>query len=179
MIFQRVKRLKRGEAILQQRLEETLDKSKRVQVERNRTDNIEIEWSQSEVKEKPTAESAGAVDFYIHNEIKYGMGTTAVGNDQLRSQHAKKAHWWFHIDSATSAHVIAMTDDNSEEVLNYAAGLLMKDQLKKQPEATEIDIIYTQVKNLKSVKGQAGKVLYKKEKRRRFYLGELQVFMQS
>ena len=139
--------------------------------------NIEIEWGQghqvsSSDNEKKTEESSEHINFYQFQSFKIGMGLSAQGNDILRSQYSKKQHWWFHLDAASSAHVIAFTEDISEELMSFVANCFFE-QNSGEGITSEIDLIYTQVKNLKSVKGQAGKVLYKKEKRRRFYLEEV------
>lgn len=184
MVFSKIKRLKKGKAILEQRLENEIQSLKRGQEFDNSQSssntiipNIEIEWGQgyqvsSSDNEKKTEESSENINFYQFQSFKIGMGLSAQGNDILRSQYSKKQHWWFHLDAASSAHVIAFTEDISEELMNFVANCFFE-QNSGEGIKSEIDLIYTQVKNLKSVKGQAGKVLYKKEKRRRFYLEEV------
>lgn len=183
MVFSKIKRLKKGKTIQEQRLENEMLSLKRGQEFDNsrpflnsNIPNIEIEWGQNyqvgSNNEKKIEESSENISFYQFQSVKVGMGLSAQGNDVLRSQYSKKQHWWFHLDEASSAHVIAFTEDMNEELMNFVANCFF-DQSSGDGAKSEIDLIYTQVKNLKSVKGQAGKVLYKKEKRRRFYLEEV------
>ena len=96
--------------------------------------------------------------------ICLGVGISALGNDQLRSEWANKSDFWFHLDGDKSAHIIVKL---RERVLDQIVFEVVASALV---EFTKVDyrqanMVYTQVKNLKGVKGAAGKVIYKKEKR--------------
>ncbi len=95
------------------------------------------------------------------------MGRDARENDFLRSKWAGKNDFWFHLKEGPSSHLVVKVDSASlltEEAWQEIAG-----KLSGRKEG-EVDLIYTEVKNLKAVKGAPGKVLYKKEKHRRVYL---------
>lgn len=185
MIFQRIKRLKKAEIFLKDRLSQAMGELDNVhkQGEKNNSfpqNNIEIIWPQ-DIKQslKKEKEQHFDIEFYTYEGVKYGVGLSAKSNDQLRGQFSKKNHWWFHLEGEKSAHVIAFTDKLTEGVIKRASFLLFQSVLKKQADRGEIDILYTQVKNLRSVSGQVGKVLFKKEKRRRIYLSQIKDFLDN
>ena len=87
----------------------------------------------------------------------------AQSNDWLRTQGAKD-HYWFHIENYPGAHCLIKTDDLSQltgEDLSAIASMLRD---YSRLEITEIPVIYSQLKNVKGLKGGQGKVLIKKPK---------------
>lgn len=96
--------------------------------------------------------------------FKIGVGQSAFGNDQLRKEFAKKSDTWFHLKGETSAHAIvkletgtALTPQIIEQVGEVIARM---SGIKRE----SFELIYCQVKDLKSVTGKPGMVTYKKEK---------------
>lgn len=92
--------------------------------------------------------------------VKAGIGKTAQGNDALRKEFNKKKAIWFHIEAGSSAHVIVGTDnfaDLSAEDLEVI-GSMIRDSMGET--LREVHLIYTLLKNVKALKGTAGKVIY-------------------
>lgn len=96
------------------------------------------------------------------NELSVAIGKTSQGNDQMRKEWAKKEDWWFHLDANTSTHIIVKGELNKIMESIEVIAKLMKDE--SGLETNEVNMIYTQVKNLKGNKGKAGSVIYKKIK---------------
>jgi len=168
LVFEKIKRLKKGEIILGERL-------KKVQEEiENKPEVVKIESSVTMVKPvwgigttaivKKAAIQRKDYRLFKEDEVHFGVGLTSQGNDSLRSDWGNKDDYWVHLDGRKSAHVIIKLINNQpleSAILDKAATLLAdysdhKDQW--------IPIIYTQVKNLKGVTGAPGMVIYKKEK---------------
>lgn len=97
-------------------------------------------------------------------KLTLAIGKNAQGNDEIRSNFAKKNDFWFHINGYKSTHGILKVEKDQSltpEVLSYLGSILADySNLSIQ----EIPVLYTQVKNLKGVKGSPGKVIYKKQK---------------
>lgn len=105
-------------------------------------------------------------DYEIHTEdnFKVGIGKTAQGNDQLRKNWGKGEDWWVHAAHGTSAHAIIKLNAEgqvSPQQIQRAAFLIAK---YSGSEATQIEVVVTQVKNVRGVPGKAGMVTYKKSK---------------
>jgi predicted ribosome quality control (RQC) complex YloA/Tae2 family protein len=168
LIFEKIKKLKRGEKILKERLEKVEDQLSGVETETKKQSVIPIIkpiWGE----EKKSLTGAAKViqdeyKVYSYEGCSFGVGLNSHGNDQLRSKWANKDDHWLHLDGLKSTHVIIKIPTNqsiSSEILNMGASIVahfshFKDEW--------IPIIYTQVKNLKGVSGSAGMVTYKKEK---------------
>lgn len=171
-LFAKIKKLKRGEAILERRLEQTRrdagGKEDGAAAVANSLTVLSPAWSSSAARReepagKPRKDAAGYT--VLKEDIaEFGMGKTAKGNDQMRKLWAKKHDWWFHLDGRPGPHIIAKIPKGAvdEAVLKRVAEMMAEKTGER-----EINLIYTQVKNLKGVAGKPGSVNYKKEKRAR------------
>ncbi len=169
LIFQKIKKLKRGEGILNERLQSVTDQLAGKNDEPKKASNLPITkpvWGRDEKIESERKTSQTHSEYKVFKSEKYqlGVGLTSQGNDQLRSAWAGKEDIWIHLDGLKSAHVIIKMLNNSPltpEILNLGASILahfshFNDEW--------IPILYTPVKNLKGVTGAPGMVTYKKEK---------------
>ena len=167
-VYTKIKKLKKAKNILELRLKDTdvsisqFGEAKLI----NNLKTTQVVWknSKKDVVEKKVADKQyRIVDL---DEIQVGIGQSAVGNDQLRSEWANKSDYWFHLDGDKSAHIIIKLRESglTTTILSIAGSALVE---FSQVNYAEANIIYTQVKNVKGVKGVAGKVIYKKEKRLR------------
>jgi predicted ribosome quality control (RQC) complex YloA/Tae2 family protein len=167
--FTRLKKLERSKSILERRLKEQESKISNTSSETFVVNNLRVLkpiWGIETDIKKPKKLTTGIIE-ETHFGVRFIYGKTARANDLIRNQFAHKNDWWFHLDDSTSSHLIIKTEEQpSEEILVKVAQLLTK------TESTEVDLIYTQIKNLKSVKGKPGSVIVKKEKRRRVYINE-------
>lgn len=170
-VYEKIKKLKKGEAILRERLDEVEKlESGKVEIvsEKSILEVLKPVWSKNAPAKQEVASATDDGYKLVKDEgFEAGIGLSAKGNDQLRKAWAKKDDWWFHLDAGTSPHIIIKASVISPAILEKVARL-MRDY---NPESkSEINLIYTQVKNLKGISGKAGSVNYKKEKRVRIYV---------
>jgi len=163
-VFDKIKKLKKGEEVLKRRLEEALGLlEKEVAVEGKVTEAIVFPlWtSRTKSKEKKVSKKEGSI-FFEWGNIKIAIGTTAQANDELRKNWAKKDDIWFHLDEYKSAHLFVKGDQNISYENAQVYSSILADHSAFTAEG--IPVIYTKVSNLKGIKGIAGTVNYKKEK---------------
>ena len=170
LLHEKIKKLKRGEGILTQRLQDAKEILAGKKTESKSTSTLPITrpiWGK-EVKKLSSAfvKAPEKEDYKTHqfDHFSIGVGLSSSGNDQLRNKWASKDDTWIHLDGLKSAHAIIKMHSNqavTAEILSLGASIVayfshFNDEW--------IAIIYTQVKNLKGVTGSAGMVTYKKEK---------------
>ena len=102
--------------------------------------------------------------FKMKDDFAFALGTNATANDFLRSRWGKGDDLWFHLDGYPGPHLIAkesnMGNINRQSLKVMASALRDSSGLSIE----EVPVLFTQVKNLKGVKGAKGKIIYKKEK---------------
>jgi predicted ribosome quality control (RQC) complex YloA/Tae2 family protein len=170
LLHQKIKKLKRGEGILTQRLNDAREllggKSTTTSTSSSLTITKPI-WGKEDKKENnKTEKTPEREDYKIFKFGMYsiGVGSSSFGNDQLRNKWASKDDMWIHLDGLKSAHAIIKLHGPkaiSSEIVDLGASIVayfshFNDEW--------ISIIYTPVKNLKGVTGFPGMVTYKKEK---------------
>ncbi len=167
IIYKKIKRLKKAEEILNYRLGETILELSKVQVgdfefEVTKEKIIQPLWMNKSLKAKNIDSNILIKNFMIRN-ISGVISLDATSNDWIRAQ-ASKQHYWFHIDKFPGAHCILKTDDFAQlrQVDIEALASMLRDFSKL--EITDIPVVYTQVKNLKGIKGSKGEVIIKKQK---------------
>lgn len=169
LLFQKIKKLKRGEGILTERLASvnSLISGKEQQTQKVSTiPIIRPVWGKEEEVKPVMDPSQEKDDFKIYKFSNYqiGVGLTSRGNDQLRNKWAHKEDYWLHLDDSKSAHVIIKLINQTPldpTLLSLGSSILAQ---FSHFNGDWIPIIYTQVKNLKGVTGAPGMVIYKKEK---------------
>ncbi len=161
-IFDKVKKLKRGYEILEKRLRET-------EVSLETRDNIKIEqriiypiWKIKTVKKKDKITQDNDAVYLNFKDYKIAVGKSARSNDWLRKDWAKKSDTWIHLDDYKSSHLFVKNFDtfNIDDFSVLCSILADYSDFS----GDMIPVIFTQVSNLKGVKGVAGTVNYKKEK---------------
>lgn len=168
LVFEKIKKLKRGEKILKERLEqveEQLQGKELVKAKESKIPMVRPVWGE-ETKTSVIQPSKAEENYrvFVSEGCQIGVGLNAQGNDQLRSRWANKEDHWIHLDGHKSTHVIIKLSNLrsiSSEQLNLGASIVAHFSHFKDD---WIPIIYTQVKNLKGVSGAPGMVIYKKEK---------------
>ncbi len=114
-------------------------------------------------KNKTTVKSQQNCIEINYKGIKCYLGRRAQENDFIRKEFGKKEDMWLHLEGMKSGHMIVKNGNQNLEVEDYQIlssalvdlnGIVIND----------IPIVYTQVKNIKPVKGSPGMVIYKKEK---------------
>ncbi len=168
LVFKKIKKLKKAEEILSNRLEES-----QIEFENVKKGDFDFEVTKEKVIQPlwithaKTASKSQTSEFNIKNfKLKNLTGVIALdaaSNDNIRTQ-CSKDHYWFHIENYTGSHCIVKTDDFSklsQEDLSAIASML-RDFSKL--EITEIPLLYSQLKNIKGISGAKGKVIIKKPK---------------
>lgn len=162
-VHDKIKKLKSIEPMMLERLalENKKKKAFLKQEKKNSLTPISPVWKKSkqEVKLEDTS-----TEYKVHSfdGFDLGVGKSAQGNDQMRAHWGKKEDWWVHAEASPSAHVIIKIKNPQLDLINILP--YTKQYLS---DLSEVDVVYTKVKNLKSVKGSPGKVIFKKEKRLR------------
>ncbi len=99
---------------------------------------------------------------FVYNDFHCYVGRRATESDAIRKEIAKKEDLWIHLDGYKSGHLFikGSRDPSIDELSVLASALVDYSGLS----IADIPILFTQVKNLKGVKGIPGMVNYKKEK---------------
>ncbi len=171
MVYEKIKKLKKGEKILEDRLQDVLSKKSEIKTKDQGVNVLNVVrpvWKKDQItQEKITTTKSETQEIKIisFQNIKFGVGLSARGNDSLRNKWANRDDYWIHLDGQTSAHVVIKQQNQSiidVDLLERAASILAH---FSRFSGEWIPIIYTQIKNLKGVPGIPGMVTYKKEKK--------------
>jgi predicted ribosome quality control (RQC) complex YloA/Tae2 family protein len=167
LVFKKIKKLKRGESILSERLKNIENELEGKNIQPKVISVLPMMkpvWGREEREGASSEEPKKNDEFKVFkgDNWQIGVGLNAHGNDQLRSRWGKKEDHWFHLDGHKSTHVVLKCSGNpSSDLINLAASIVAH---FSHFEADWIPIIFTQIKNLKGVTGAPGMVIYKKEK---------------
>ena len=102
--------------------------------------------------------------FKIKDYFSFAIAKNAIANDFLRSKWGSKDDLWFHLDGYSGAHVVAK-ESNKAKISGASLKIVasaLRDYSKLRIE--EVPVVFTQLRNLKGIKGLKGKIIYKKEK---------------
>jgi predicted ribosome quality control (RQC) complex YloA/Tae2 family protein len=166
-VYLKIKKFKKAIGILELRERDTikkLDTFGESQILKSQLPVISPAWSIKKEQIKEKSDQPQDYKVFTFNDFSIAIGNTAKGNDQMRRDWAKKEDLWFHLDGDKSPHII-LKDNNGtleQEKLQIIAGVMIK---YSKETYTIANLIYTQVKNLKGVKGVPGSVIHKKAKR--------------
>lgn len=132
-------------------------------------------WKSTEKKSKPISLSL-SVSFHqceffdLPNfHAKAALGKSAQANDQLRNSWSNKTDYWFHLTDMPSAHLYIRPLEKfvlSQELFNWVGSTLLA---QGKSSMTSGNLLYCLAKDLKPIKGSAGTVRYKNEKRVLFF----------
>lgn len=184
LIYKKIKALKNGEKIIVERLSQVRkeiaseeSKSSRDSVAIYKIKKVSpiisraigeqvLGKNESNVENnfKNSLENKNDYDEFIFKDMRVAVGRNSHGNDQIRNSWAKKEDYWLHIEGEKSSHLIIKC--SSLERLTIEDFRVLASALREYSKIDfqQIPIIFTQVKNLKSIKGARGAVLYKKHK---------------
>lgn len=166
-LFQKIKSLRRAESLLSLRLEETRQK---LSIEEGNDHHVQLKvispkwWSEQKDNILSGRGELENCEFFNFPSFKLGVGKSAQGNDSLRTKFANKDDWWFHLAQDKGSHLILKGEEVelSEQVFDIAVSVLIE---FSRLDYSTAELVYTRVRYLKGVRGSAGKVIYKKEKR--------------
>lgn len=167
VIFKKIKKLKKAEEILSTRLEESQVEFENVQkgefeFEVTKEKVIQPLWITHARQSKPQHSEHNIKNFKIKN-LTGVIGLDALSNDAIRSQ-ASKEHYWFHIENYPGAHGIVKTDDFSKLSIEDLSAIASMLRDYSRLDILEIPMLYSQLKNVKGLKGTKGEVIIKKPK---------------
>lgn len=176
LVFERCKKASSNIGLVEGRL-----KAEEVKLKEAENKNLPTRLMSSQIKSKimdpvwsnaskNTSASTSEVKSENHIVLKtalgeFAIGLNAIGNDVIRKKWGSKESYWFHADGMTSCHVIMNSKQNTQldqQLLELIGSMIIDYSLKGQ---NEVNLVYTQVKYLKSLKGSPGAVTYKREKR--------------
>lgn len=165
-LFDKVKKLKKAEGILEERLKKTSSTTPlKLDDRENSLVPIRPYWNQNKKSDHTTSSevSKGNFKLFKFKGFDLGIGTSANGNDEMRKSWAHKDDLWFHLEDVKSPHIIVKLGSSllEESILKIIGSVMIE---YSEFEFSEANLIYTQVKNLKGVTGAPGKVIFKKEK---------------
>ncbi len=176
LIYNKIKSFKMAEKALAQREKETenllaqlLNNEKQFSHDQ-RVKIINSEWYTHQKKNSENDLEIGSNkkvkmdEYQLEGELKIFVGKDSVSNDYLRNKVANKEDFWFHLEGQTSAHAIVKLLSNTHLLPSHLEliGSILRDSTKI--ELLTIPLIFTQVKNIKGLKGHSGAVLPKKTK---------------
>ncbi len=176
LLFQKIKKLKRGESILNARLsslEEEIQGKSHLRPSIHDIPIIKPAWGvEKTLKVEQSLKENDEYRVFLFDRFKIGVGTSAQGNDQLRSKWASREDQWIHLDGLKSAHGVLKINQGilTPEILDLGASIVAH---FSHFLGDWIPIIYTQVKNVKGVTGAQGMVTFKKEKHLRCFRVQL------
>lgn len=171
LVYQKIKKLKRAEKLLVQRLEETeqeLEKlnNGKMQIQTTKEKPLQIHWfddvkiSKANLDQGALSQNKNFKNLRLEN-VDGLVGLNAEGNDYIR-KNSSKDFLWFHLEGYPGAHCI-LKISNVEQITpeKFAAiGSMLRDfsDLKMM----EIQLVYSHLKNISGVKGTKGQVIVKK-----------------
>ncbi|OUR93042.1 hypothetical protein A9Q84_21295 [Halobacteriovorax marinus] len=177
-IYKKIKAFRNAETLLENRLNTTRNEFKKwadgdVFIVKGLGKTVEPVWKSTKKSDRiDQVKGVNKKIYSIGSELQLAVGLDSSSNDWLRKNWASKEDIWFHIDGDKSAHVFLKNPKNVnvEHNLLQLIGSVMK--AYSQFSSSQIPLVYTQVKNVKGVKGAPGKVTFKKEKRIDVYFDE-------
>jgi len=178
IIYKKIKAFKRAEVILEDRLSKTKEEFRKwvsgdVYVVKGLGKTVEPVWRSSKEDVNTQVNTVNRKIYQISAGVELAVGLDSMSNDWLRKNWSKKEDLWFHIDGDKSSHVFLKNSIGAslDGKLLELIGSVLAHYSGYQGE--QVPMVYTQVKNLKAVKGAAGKVIFKKEKRIDVYVDPL------
>lgn len=163
-LFDKIKKWKKSQAFLKDRLNSlkgNSTKEKKVSERLSLGKTIQPIWKESKLEQRIEKKEK-----YIElklGDLKIFLGRSALENDFIRKTLAKKDDLWLHLEGQKSGHMFIKSPTETlghQEFTILGSALVELNNIEIQ----DIPLIYTQVKNLKGVKGTPGMVNYKKEK---------------
>lgn len=148
-LFTRSKKLRKGILHAKRRYRETLAEMERVH------DNTTKSTPQGQPAGKGKAKSRLPYKEYTSSTgMLIRVGRSGADNAALLRHHSKPHHWWFHVSGAPGSHVVVLNNRKSacdETTFEEALALAAHHSSLKHQHAVEVE--YTQVKHLASLKG--------------------------
>ncbi|UZN23220.1 DUF814 domain-containing protein [bacterium 3DAC] len=105
---------------------------------------------------------------YMKFEDEYGniylVGKNQIGNHIVSFHLASKKHLWFHVKDFPGSHVILKPKDGVITEYAIITAAKLASYFSKMKDSSKVEVIYTERKNIKPVKGEIGLAIYRGEK---------------
>jgi predicted ribosome quality control (RQC) complex YloA/Tae2 family protein len=166
-IFNKSKRYKKAEKFIEARLQETLQEVEKLGADGVKIGGEEIaiinpNWVPLKRNIEKKVDGEYVILLSTEQSLRIGIGLSAKGNDELRNNWASSEDFWFHDETGTGPHIVVKSNRDfvwSQYLLTAIGSALIE---YKKHKSDEISMIYTNIKNVKALKGAPGKVGYKK-----------------
>lgn len=167
LVFKKIKKLKKAEAILSTRLVESEQEYANVKkgefdFEVTKEKVIQPLWITHGKAIKSQTSDYNVRHFKIGN-LSGVIGLDASSNDYIRAQ-SSKDHFWFHLENYPGAHCIIKTDDFTKISFDDLTAIASMIRDFSKLSIMDIPILFSQLKNVKGLKGTKGEVIIKKPK---------------
>lgn len=168
-IYEKGKRFKSALSLQHKRLEEAQDKLKKnpnIQSFEIKPDSLH--WILPGAKKTIAVKNNNKFGpkyetFSLSSGALIAIGLDAQSNDYLRKEWANKDDLWVHIESEPGSHLFYRSKQVPDQDTWELIGSVLRDYSKIT--FTMVSLIWTQVRYLRAVKGQAGLIRFTKEKR--------------
>ena len=174
ILFLKIKKLNKAKGILEKRLLDTQNEISQLKSMSVVTKRRPVAPFWKHLKSEKTEQNKDVSDLFVvydFEHYKIAVGKTARGNDEIRKSFGKSSDIWMHIENATSSHAILKLKSSNHTIgindYKEMASLICK---HSQWNSSEVSVIYSNLKNIKAVKGSPGKVIYKKERYLKIFL---------
>jgi hypothetical protein len=163
-LWQKTKKLKLAEKLQKQRLTQTIEI---FLLEKSKLTNLPSIHSPEWKNLKAANDKKRSTGFseYRYEEFRIAIGNDSLENQNLRKEWAKKEDLWFHPYHKPGPHLFIKIPQGKTidpKVMEILAGIII-DKMSGINDS-EIELVYTNVKNLKPIKSNLGSVTYKNHK---------------
>ena len=110
-----------------------------------------------------TSSSKPYMKFIDENNNVYLVGKNNIGNHIVSFRLSSKKHLWFHVKNAPGSHVILKPANNQCTQHSIITAAKLAAYFSKQRNSSKVEVVYTERKNVKPIKGAIGKVTYRNE----------------
>lgn len=173
LIFEKIKSSKVAKPMILKRLSETESVTKLKDEEIINLNKFilgpkpKVEKSEKKSVQKDNSDKNN-YQYFSYQKMSLALGLNSHGNEYLRKNWAKKEDLWFHLENQSSGHLFLKlgTKVLDNNLLAIIASALYSKAAKTDHPSDLINLIYTEVKNLRSIPKSVGLVSYKKEKHR-------------
>ena len=138
--------------------------AKRISEVRKQLENFPKEQISSKEQNKSLISSSKPYMKFIdeYNNV-YLVGKNNIGNHIVSFRLSSKKHLWFHAKNAPGSHVILKPANNQFIKDSIITAAKLAAYFSKQRNSSKVEVVYTERKNVKPIKGDTGKVTYRNE----------------
>lgn len=138
--------------------------TKRISEVRKQLENLSKELRESTKQDRLlTSPSKPYMKFIDKYNNVYLVGKNNIGNHIVSFRLSSKKHLWFHAKNSPGSHVILKPTNNQFTKDSIITAAKLAAYFSKQRNSSKVEVVYTERKNVKPIKGAIGKVTYRNE----------------